>query len=423
MLAAPDSEMLCKSPRVKMGADADVVRSEKRGVGTAAAEVTIVQGECAPWGAGEKGEGKPAGRRLKQVAQKAGRGKTGRGEGDWGSRLRGERQEKGDGGGRGWAEVSELPAGAVEFGGWARVVEAPSDANRIGRIHFWERTKTGWRPTFVAAESAAMLGIHRDREWGLYWAGEEPFEPSFDGERVRLGCYSDKWGGRVFRTEAEADEWARSEDWTGKAMVCVKDGGWVVVDPSLGDAGKGGEGEFLSLMNDAEGTGMEQCVRYDGEGVFFLEGFVKCFDVAIDDVEERNAEAEMLTSYGEGYHMRMRQEENGAGGRGGEEDGRGGGGGGTNRCVDEALWQAKSRGQGGTATEAHFVEMRRQAVEADRGDGEWLRETGPVPAELVGRYGAAMGIWVVVVRETAGTATIRWEGGRPGERGGGGVSG
>ena len=97
MLAAPDFEILCKSQRVKLGADADVVRSEKHRVGTAAAEVTITQGERAPWGEGEKGEGKPAERRMKQVAQKAGRGKPGRGEGGWGSRLRGERQEKGGG--------------------------------------------------------------------------------------------------------------------------------------------------------------------------------------------------------------------------------------------------------------------------------------------------------------------------------------
>ena len=61
-----------------------------------------------------------------------------------------------------------------------------------------------------------------------------------------------------------------SEEWTGKAMVCVKDGGWVVVDPGLRNAGTGGEGGFLSLMNDARGTGMEQCVRYNREGIFFL---------------------------------------------------------------------------------------------------------------------------------------------------------
>ena len=135
-----------------------------------------------------------------------------------------------------------------------------------------------------------------------------------------------------------------------------------------------------------------------------------CFDVTVDDVDERNAGAEMLTSYGKGYHRRMRQEEEGAGGEARGWDDRGSEGGGRDRCVDEALWQAKGRGQGGRATEAHFVEMRRQALEVDRGDGKWLRETGPVPAGLVGRYGSAMGIWVVVVRETAGTATIRWGG-------------
>ena len=97
---------------------------------------------------------------MKQVARKAGGGKARRDEGGGGCRLRGRRPEDGGGGGQGWTEVSVLPVGAVEFDGWAKVVEAPSGASRLGRIHFWKRSKTGWQPTFVAAESAAKC-------WGL----------------------------------------------------------------------------------------------------------------------------------------------------------------------------------------------------------------------------------------------------------------
>ena len=176
---------------------------------------------------------------------------------------------------------------------WA-VVQQPQEGARLGRTCYWWRRGRYWSLIGVCAESAALMGRGFLGERGFYWARSGGLA---DGRRMTLGRYGTRVG-PTFSNEAAAHEWleANYDYASGNVMVCRRDGRWCILDVRQDSSGLP-----LHLINDVFGTGGDfvQNVLIDKHGTYVIEGPIETFDFEKCDAE--NAQAEMLTDYGENY--------------------------------------------------------------------------------------------------------------------------
>ena len=154
-----------------------------------------------------------------------------------------------------------------------------------------------WNLVLVVAESARLArGCELHGQRGLFCAKRGGHQPDgYAGQCWRLGKYGGPGSGQDFGSEADAHEWVCTlpKERQGYVLVYRAGGMWRAVD------GSGGGGAHLHRINDARNTGVEANTRICEDGTFQVDGYLAQFDASQDDTAEANAEAELLTSYGD----------------------------------------------------------------------------------------------------------------------------